>query len=190
MKPLGPVEPWGSVGAVVSASDLPPSSTETLTGVVDEGRVLASASTVLREGDRGDFAARDRGAAEVLTSFTQRAVDGVSREGTWRTAVRAVTLLLATLLGLRVVFEGVLPTLLLVMLGGAIAVTVAWVVAHAVIEARRQRALLVALAQLSRMSRLDAASRERITPQVEAVIDALRTPSEAPWKDFLTRLRS
>ncbi|MFO0605142.1 MAG: hypothetical protein U0324_18315 [Polyangiales bacterium] len=124
----------------------------------------------------------DRGAGEVLADLTQRAVDGASQEGAWRTAARAVALLLAALFGLRVVFDAVLPTLLVVALGGAIAVTLAWVVAHAVTEARRQRALLVALAQLSRMSRLDAASRERVAPQVEAVIDALRTPPAPPWK--------
>ena len=124
----------------------------------------------------------DRGAAEVLADLTQRAVDGASQEGAWRTAARAVALLLGALFGLRVVFDAVLPTLLVVALGGAIAVALAWVIAHAVNEARRQRALLVALAQLSRMSRLDAASRERVAPQVEAVIDALRTPPAPPWK--------
>ena len=124
----------------------------------------------------------DRGAAEVLADLTQRAVDGAAHEASGRTAARAIALVLGALLGLRVVFDAVLPTLLLVALGGAIAVAVAATVAHAVTEARRQRALLVALAQLARMARLDPESRERLAPQVAAVVDALRAPSPLPWK--------
>jgi hypothetical protein len=124
----------------------------------------------------------DRGAAEALADFTQRAVGGVADEAAGRTAARAIALLLGALLGLRVVFDAVLPTLLLAFLGAATVVAVALVVTRAVIEGRRQRALLVALAQLSRMARLDPASRERVAPQVDAVIDALRAPPAPPWK--------
>ncbi len=124
----------------------------------------------------------DRGAAEALADFTQRAVGGVADEAAGRTAARAIALLLGALLGLRVIFDAVLPTLLLTALAAATAVALALVVTRALLEARRQRALLVALAQLSRMARLDPASRERVAPQVDAVIDALRAPPAPPWK--------
>jgi hypothetical protein len=124
----------------------------------------------------------DRGAAEALADLTQRAVDGASHEASGRTAARAIALVLLALLGLRVVFDAVLPTLLLVALGGGVVVALAATVAHAVSEARRQRALLVALAQLSRMARLDPESRERLAPQVAAVVEALRAPTAPLWK--------
>jgi len=124
----------------------------------------------------------DRGAAEVLADLTQRAVDGAGHEATGRTAARAIALVLAALLGLRVVFDAVLPTLLVGALGGAVLVALTATIVHAINESRRQRALLVALAQLSRMSRLDPEARERVAPHVAAVIDALRTPVAPPWK--------
>jgi len=76
----------------------------------------------------------------------------------------------------------VLPTLLVMALAGALGLAAVALVADAVTEARRQRALLVALAQLGRMARLDPASRERLAPQVEAVIAALRAPPAPRWK--------
>lgn len=128
-----------------------------------------------------------RGGAAFDDLFA-RAVEGARREGSGRVAAWGVAGVLLALLALRVIFDDVLPKLLLLgVVGSAVAVVVA-LVAHAVVEARRQRAMLDALEHLTRLAQHDAAMRERVTPQVEALVAALSEPSSL--FPFATRKRA
>lgn len=141
-----------------------PASAATLTGRVTVGPAAPSLTS-------------DRRAADVLApldGLVQRAVDGATRDEAPRILARGAAVVLAVLFAVRVLFDGAFTTLLLATVGVAAAVAVVALALQAYAEARRQRALLVALAQLSRMARLDPAMRERVAPQVEAVVDALR----------------
>jgi uncharacterized membrane protein YobD (UPF0266 family) len=76
-----------------------------------------------------------------------------------------------------VIFDDVLPKLLLVLTGGVAVAVVVAIVSQAVLESRRQKTLLAVLEHLTRLAQSDATLRARIAPQVEAVVDALRAPS-------------
>ena len=90
---------------------------------------------------------------------------------------RFSALVLGTVLALRVIFDDVLPKLLmLAVLGGAVLAAVA-LVARAALESRRQKALLAVFEQLTRLAQHDAAMRDRVAPQLDAVVDALRAPT-------------
>jgi hypothetical protein len=119
----------------------------------------------------------DLRAGPAFDDLVHRAVEGARKEGSGRAAAWAVAVVLFALFALRVIFDDVLPKLLMVgTLGLAVAAVVA-LVSHAIVEARRQRAMLEALEHLTRLAQHDAAMRERIAPQVEALVDALRAPS-------------
>lgn len=119
----------------------------------------------------------DLRAGPAFDDLFTKAVEGARREGSGRVAAWAVAVVLFALFALRVIFDEVLPKLLLLgLIAAAVSVVVA-LVAHAVIEARRQRVMLEALEHLTRISQHDSVMRERLAPQIEALIEALRAPS-------------
>ncbi len=119
----------------------------------------------------------DQRAGPAFDGLVNLAVEGARREGSGRAAAWGVAVVLGAVLALRVIFDDALPRLLIVSVIGAAAVTVVALVCQAVVEARRQRALLEVLSQLARVSQHDAAMRERVAPQLEAVVEALRAPA-------------
>jgi hypothetical protein len=120
--------------------------------------------------------------AAVLDDLVTRAVDGARQEGAGRSVARALGVVLLLIAALRLVFDDVLPRLVLVCLSGVVLAAVAVVVSHAVIEGRRRHALLVALAHVTRTARIDEATRAALIPQIEAIVSALReAPSPWPW---------
>lgn len=119
----------------------------------------------------------DLRAGPAFDDLFTKAVEGARREGSGRVAAWAVAVVLFALFALRVIFDEVLPKLLMLSVIAAAVSLVVALVAHAVTEARRQRAMLEALEHLTRISQHDSAMRERLAPQIEAIIEALREPS-------------
>ncbi len=116
-------------------------------------------------------------AGDALDDIVSRAVRGARREGSGRVAAWALGAVLIALFALRVIFDDVLPKLLLLGLVGAVAALVVALIAHAVIEGRRQRAMLEALEHLTRLAQHDAAMRDRVAPQIESIVTSLSAPS-------------
>lgn len=119
----------------------------------------------------------DLKAGEAFDDIVSRAVRGARREGSGRVAAWALGAVLIALFALRVIFDDVLPKLLLLGLAGAVLAVVVALITHAVIEGRRQRAMLEALEHLTRLSQNDTAMRDRVAPQIEAIVASLSAPS-------------
>lgn len=119
----------------------------------------------------------DLRAGPALDELVSRAVEGAQREGSGRAVAWGVVVVLGAVLALRVIFDDALPKLLMVFAAGAALAVVVAIVSQAVMESRRQQTLLAVLDYLTRLAQSDATLRERIAPQVEAVVDALRAPS-------------
>jgi hypothetical protein len=98
------------------------------------------------------------------------------------TAMRAVAGVLALLVGVRLVFDEMLPKLVLVALVGAIVIGSLVVVAYTVIEWRRQRALLECLSQLARIAEIEGMQAD-VMGHVSTVIDALKRKTRLPLKE-------
>lgn len=119
----------------------------------------------------------DKKARLDFDDLVHRAVRGARNEGSGRVAAWALGAVLVALFALRVIFDDVLPKLLLLGLAGLVLAVVVALVAHSVNEGRRQRAMLQALEHLTRLAQHDAAMRERVAPHIEAIVAALSAPS-------------
>ena len=117
---------------------------------------------------------------EVSTRLDRLVTDTVTearREGSNRVFLRVALTVVGLVMGLRLAFDDLLPKLVLAALLGAVTLGVVALALQALSAARRQRVLLLALGQVSRLARLDPTLRERLAPQAEAIVTALRTPS-------------
>jgi hypothetical protein len=153
-----------------------PSATATLPSLPAPPSVLLGDSTRRRLLPLDDLLP----AGEVSTRLDQLVTSTVTearREGANRVFLRVALTIVGIVMGLRLAFDDLLPKIVLAALIGAVALGVVALALQALSEARRQRVLLVALGQVSRLARLDPTMRERLAPQAEAIVAALRAPS-------------
>lgn len=153
-----------------------PSATATLPSLPAPPSVLLGDSTRRRLLPLDDLLP----AGEVSTRLDQLVTSTVTearREGANRVFLRVALTIVGIVMGLRLAFDDLLPKIVLAALIGAVALGVVALALQALSEARRQRVLLVALGQVSRLARLDPTMRERLAPQAEAIVTALRAPS-------------
>lgn len=133
-------------------------------------------------------------ASATADSLRAEALRHLRQEGSWRLALRALGILLGVLLAFRLAFDDALPRLLLAVGAGAVGFALAVLLLHHLNETRRQENLLAALAQLTQVAREHPAQLASLTPQLDAVLAALRAnepvwPSSRP-PDALARVLS
>lgn len=153
-----------------------PSATATLPSLPAPPSVLLGESPRRRVSPLDDLLAP----GEVSTRIDRLVTDTVTearREGANRVFLRVALTVVGIVMGLRLAFDDLLPKIVLAGVIGAVVLGVVALALQALSEARRQRVLLLALAQVSRLARLDPTLRERLAPQAEAIVTALRTPS-------------
>jgi hypothetical protein len=133
-------------------------------------------------------------APATADSLRAEALRHLRQEGSWRLALRALGILLGVLLAFRLAFDDALPRLLLAVGAGAVGFALAVLLLHHLNETRRQENLLAALAQLTQVAREHPAQLASLSPQLDAVLAALRAnepvwPSSRP-PDALARVLS
>lgn len=123
------------------------------------------------------------GSDTALTSLEERlrhAAASTARDDLWRPVARVLTVVTLFLFSLRILFDDVLPKLVLAVVLGAAGSIVLAMLLHALAQARRQRSLLAALKRLTRTVRADPQLAATLAPQIDAVLSTLRE-EPAAW---------
>ncbi|MBI5513963.1 MAG: hypothetical protein HY909_09355 [Deltaproteobacteria bacterium] len=173
-----PMPPSAEVPAPVAALPVLPETVGALTGRDREPLVppldpdaLPASQAMAQEASAPGAHPSARGS--TWDPIARHLAEQALREGAWGRLLRGLALVLGSILGLRLVFDPMLPKVLLALIVGASVVALVSMGLLALALARRQRVLVLALRQLALLARRDAL-RDTVGPRLDAVLDSLR----------------
>lgn len=117
------------------------------------------------------------GSAVALASLEEMARHAASpsaREDLWRPIARALAVFMLALLALRLVFDEFLSRIVFVLAIGVCSALLLAMLLHAIALARRQRVLLLAFTQLTRLAKSDPNMAATLAPRIDEVLASLR----------------